>query len=248
MRIWFTAVILLALHPADTAAQAVRGRILDADSDIPISFAQVSLVNEEGKPVRSGLADDAGRFLLMSPTSGLFHLYAEGFGFLTGYEGPIELTPDDTLDVEIRLLASPLSMDPLEIRAEPKPRSLELVGYFDRKELGLGHFIDQDEIDQRSPRLLSDLFRTVPAFRLIPTGDPGGSVVLASRRMMTVASGLCLPGIYLDGIPQDPGRIDQVIDPFDVEAVEIYAGGAQVPAQYSGADSGCGVVLVWSRK
>jgi hypothetical protein len=35
--------------------------------------------------------------------------------------------------------------------------------------------------------------------------------------------------------------------PDNIEAIEVYNGVAQVPAQYGGAHSACGVVLIWLR-
>jgi hypothetical protein len=71
-----------------------------------------------------------------------------------------------------------------------------------------------------------------------------------------------MPPVFLDGMlvsqgsvmtgPVDqglPNRYD--IDSLrwqDVEAVEIYAGPAQVPPQYGGAHSACGIILFWTRK
>lgn len=61
------------------------------------------------------------------------------------------------------------------------------------------------------------------------------------------AGPICLPTLYIDGAPSDPGEIDMLVDPFEVEGIEFYSGGAQVPAQYGGSASACGVVLTWTR-
>jgi hypothetical protein len=44
------------------------------------------------------------------------------------------------------------------------------------------------------------------------------------------------------------GAIDDLVHPSLVEGIEAYSGISQLPAQYSGSESACGVVLVWTRR
>jgi hypothetical protein len=32
-----------------------------------------------------------------------------------------------------------------------------------------------------------------------------------------------------------------------VEAIEVYAGGAQVPAEFNRTSGGCGVIVIWTK-
>ena len=231
------------------AAQVVRGRVLDAAGGFPIPLAQANLVNEEGREVVETVANPNGRFLLEAPEAGPYYLYAEGMGYLASLEGPLFLGRGDTLDVEFRLQASPIPMDSILVRGERESHQMRMVGFYERKAMGLGTFIEREKIEERAPRQVTDLFMTVPGIRVVPKGGGLGRNVLASRRMTTFSTGLlCLPSLFIDGIPADPSDIDSLIDPLDVEAMEFYAGGAQTPAQYSGASAGCGVVLIWSRR
>jgi hypothetical protein len=50
----------------------------------------------------------------------------------------------------------------------------------------------------------------------------------------------------LDGLPIDTRDIDSIIQPEDVEGVEIYRGSTQIPAQYMNR-ANCGLVLIWTR-
>ena len=149
------------------------------------------------------------------------------------------------VEVDFFLVPSPLLLDPLVVEAETQPRRLRMLGFFERKRAGLGGFIEREEIERRDPRFLSDLFRTRPGFRVM--GGPGNAE-LVSRRTSSFLYGICKPIIYLDGLPMERGAIDNIIHPSLVEAIEIYSGISQLPAQYSGAESGCGVVLLWTRR
>jgi len=68
--------------------------------------------------------------------------------------------------------------------------------------------------------------------------------------------GKCQPSVVLDGVLLRAGGVgsrgdlslDDLISPFNVEAVEVYPGPEGVPIQYSGHMSPCGAIIVWSRR
>ena len=245
MRLLAVALGLCLTGTGPLSAQVVRGRILEAGENRPISMAAVSLLTKEAVEVTSTQTGEDGRFQLSSNTSSGFYLYVEALGFLPKLDGSLNLTEGDTVEIDVFLVPSPLPMEPLVVEAEARSRRLEMSGFFERKQAGLGGFIEREEIERRDPRFLSDLFRTRPGFRVV--GGPGNAE-LVSRRTSSFLYGNCKPIIYLDGLPMGTGAIDNIIPPSLVEAIEIYSGISQLPAQYSGAESGCGVVLLWTRR
>jgi hypothetical protein len=86
----------------------------------------------------------------------------------------------------------------------------------------------------------------------------GGLISMSDKR----ANFSCMPPVFLDGmlvssntpmtgLTERTGPVRYDIDSLhwqDIEAIEIYAGPAQVPPQYGGAHSACGVILFWTRK
>jgi len=66
----------------------------------------------------------------------------------------------------------------------------------------------------------------------------------------------CPVVFYLDGRPLNPGNnpsyasveMAYMLDAEDIEGVEFYAGPSSIPGQFTGADAGCGVVVVWTRR
>jgi hypothetical protein len=79
---------------------------------------------------------------------------------------------------------------------------------------------------------------------------------IASGRASTSISRAdwCWMDVYLDGQlvqshdhPDQARNLDQVALR-DVEAVEVYRGAAEVPTEYRGSTSACGVVLLWTRR
>jgi outer membrane cobalamin receptor len=122
--------------------------------------------------------------------------------------------------------------------------------------LGHGRFVLRSDIEERQPRRLSDLLRGMPGVRVFSDGWFSDIRLRASGVTGFNASQttMCLPPVRIDGIlvshgnagPGDRYNIDSLM-PHDVEAIEIYAGPAQVPAQFGGANSACGIVLIWTR-
>jgi hypothetical protein len=62
-------------------------------------------------------------------------------------------------------------------------------------------------------------------------------------------------GAAIDEMNRDDPRfpeptVDDVVDPRDIEAIEVYRSGADVPAQFGGMGpfTRCGVVVVWTRR
>ena len=248
MRLRILLAVLLLMPWGSAAAQVVRGRVLDTQGDLPVPLAEAILVTEAGEEVAKAIGNVNGRFHLSAPSPGSYFLYAEGLAYFSSVEGPLWLSEGDTLDVEFRLQASPFAMDSIRIEVEPQTHQMKMVGFYERKALGLGTFIEREEIVERDPWRITDLFRTVPGIRVVPMGGALGRNVLASGRMSSFATGLlCLPTLFIDGVPSDPGEIDMLVDPFEVEGIEFYSGGAQVPAQYGGSASACGVVSIWTR-
>jgi len=59
----------------------------------------------------------------------------------------------------------------------------------------------------------------------------------------------CMPRVFLDGnrMTYDGlNDINSIVSPDQVEAIETYVAG-NAPVEYTGGNSGCGVVLIWTR-
>ena len=243
-------LLLSVLFPGTVKAQSIMGNLLDAQSGQAIMLGYVGLLTEDGERVAWTLADESGFFRLDAPEPGSYMLYGESMGYRSSVEGPILLGEDQLVPAEFRLDPMPVVLDSLRVVAESKRLSLVLAGYYDREQVGLGHFIGPERILERfDARQISDFFWGVPGIRLMPASNMAGSGYVPLMRSAASLRGFCLPQVYLDGIPQ-PGAddLDNLIMPFDIEAIEVYRSPAEVPARYTSAGSNCGVILLWSRK
>lgn len=253
----FVVLFVVGTGGSPLRAQVLTGRLIELGSGLPIREGMVALVNLDGETIAATTTDEDGGFSVSPGQAGQYSVYAEAFGYFASVDGPTELTVGDTTAVQFSLERNPVILEPLDISAEPRNRLLELTGFYERKELNRGQFVERAEIEERSPRWLTDIFRTGTSFRVVPAQFAGntGGYTLVSRRFVSFQNrGYCGPMVYVNGIRS--GRtygtgttpLDQLLDPEEVEAIEAYSGISQVPERWRDSAAGCGVVLIWTRR
>jgi hypothetical protein len=246
-RLVILSLFLSVVLPLESMAQTLRGRVVDAGSAHAIAQATIRLVSLDGKPIAEVVSTDSGHFEILAPRSGRYNVEADRIEYVTMRGGPIRLLTESTAEVEIRLSIRAVALEPIEVKVEARKPSLVRAGFYDRQRTGLGTFIDEADIEARNARRTTDLFRAVAGVRVISDGR-NEHVVLRGGIGSSFTTPYCRPQIYLDGIHVEPFDLGREISPYDLEGIEIYRSAAQVPAQYGGANSSCGVILLWTRK
>lgn len=237
----FPALAFLAFA-APASAQTILGTLLDQQSGKPVRAGTMSLLSESDAQVAQAVTDSAGAFVLSAGRAGSYRLRAEHSGYSAAVSPALDLQAGDTVRVEFQLSTRQVVLSPLVVKGEPRRLDAALARFYDRaREKAFGTFITRDEIEKRHPIRTTDLLRTVPGVQLIPTRFGGRSVV----RMR----GGCVPAFYLDGMHVRLAgmTIDDLVQPLDLEGIEVYRTPAEVPGEY-GLDTGCGAVLVWTRR
>lgn len=248
-------VMITLATPA--AGQALAGRLLDASAGEPIALGRVTLVDIEGRPLVVTIADAEGYFLLTAPEAGEYWVNAQALFYWDFFDGPVSLGPADTLLVEFRLTPNPTQLEELVVEGERRPWRMVVGGYYDRKESGLGWYLDREKIERHAFRRITDVLFTVPGVRLYETGfgdrEPmfaraGGWGSLLDRGYGST----CFPRVFLDGMlwswgEQVPTDIDRLLHPDEVEAIEVYSSPMEVPGRFGGLGAQCGVIAVWRR-
>jgi hypothetical protein len=170
-----------------------------------------------------------------------------------------------TVRVSLILPSAPLTLDTVTVVANGGEKRLQYLadaGFYRRRQIGFGHFLTRADIDKLDPLIMSDLLHDMSGVR-VRCGDqqfgqgPGPHCAVTMRAAMTMFfRGTCQPSVVLDGGLLRAGGVgsrgdlglDDLINPFNVEAVEVYPGPEGVPVQYSGYLSPCGAIIVWSRR
>jgi len=249
-RVWGLVLGVLGLFAFTMATplsgQVLSGRLLDLDSGAPVSHGQVGLLNSRFEVLVSIQSDSAGNFRLAAPFHGEFYLYGMALGYQRTVAGPYTVTDSTANYFEFGLPPDPLEVEAIEVSATPLLFRLAAAGFYQRKAAGSGLFIDETEIADASPVLVSDLFRSRRGVRVRTGVGPSGSI----KQQVLFRRG-CMPRLYIDGILiRNAGGgplIDDLVSPGDISGIEAFRSPAEVPLQYGGTGAGCGVLLIWTK-
>jgi len=215
-----------------------------------------------GAAVRSGdgqtgtLTDTRGMFLLENLVPGQHVLEFSMIGY-TPRADTVRVSGGRVTNVRVSLSVDPVALDPIDVTVERRETKLQAVGFYDRRYAGFGKFIDRQQIENRGPAEVSDLFTGIPGVEVFP--DPFNGiekyVVLRHGRLHIPTPNSydrCFPRVYIDGLltgygGDEPTRLDQILIPGAIAGIEVYVSTAGLPPQYQGRGAQCGVILVWTR-
>jgi hypothetical protein len=247
------AAVLLLAGAAPAHAQVVRGRVIDNATGEPVSAAKVEAL-AAGRGSGSTRSEADGKFEVRLRAAGTFRLQTERSGYRPTVTGDIPVAVRETVYVEVKVAAAAMQLDPLRVTARvapPRRRTLELNGFYERERLGFGRFIRREDFETRSNLTTSQILARERGTIVVGSGPSEFIVFARSSSVGALRSPVakyCIPQLYLDGMKISSGRdLNEVVGPNQVEAVELYRSAAEIPVQYNGSDSACGVILVWTR-
>jgi hypothetical protein len=245
--------IALILVVTAIAATPAAARVAVAQAQVA---TLVGLVRDSsGHPVPSvevrlrgtetfAFTNDSGGFRLAGLPLGQVSLTARRLGFAPAtFPLTMRTGQRDSLVLTLTMLAATLPGVVVEDEAMTRSKRL-LSGFWNRRSQGFGHFMTRDEIEKRDAHELTDLVRMIPSAS-IQTRN-GRSVIRFPR---SGAGRLdCPPQYWVDGQRIENAAPDE-FPPMDIEALEIYAGPATIPAQYAPRTNSytCGAIIIWTR-
>jgi hypothetical protein len=249
-------VPLLGAFCAPLAAQTVRGRVTDTTSGAPVAQAAVSAVTAEGRAAGQARTDAEGKFSLPLRAAGTVRLRVDRTGFRQTVTDTVAVAAREIIDVELGVSVAPLTLAPLQVTARvapPRRRSLEMNGVYDRERTGGGHRLFREDIERHSNMSLGQVLARVQGTTRWQRGPFEFIVFTRSMETGTLQSApgrFCLPTLFIDGTRAAYGGsndINSLATPGQIEAVELYSSAANIPLQYNGSSSACGVILIWTR-
>ena len=257
------AVAIGTLLAVPLRAQAIRGRVLEAETEKPVPGARVTahLVNDSAGLL--AITDDDGHFELRLRMPGAYVVDVARLGYRPQHRGPLDLQTGQVISFDVVLPVVPLTLDPVTVQARVNATMLQQAGFYGRMRSDFGHFITRDQIETRRARRASDLLRAIPGVSIMPDRRFPGQVRIQMRGSHLADGGLCSPRVFVDGLvairgdarpPGLPGdqqnneeqrlygddprspepELDDVVRPNDIEAMEIYRSASQVPAEFGG--------------
>lgn len=221
-------------------AGGVRGTVQTVDGR-PLVNAIVGL-SATGLDTRT---DSAGRFLLTATPTGTWTLAVQALGYAPRQQS-VDIIPGDTV-AQVVALVRAQRMDTVQVRANAMSRTVlgrNLVAFEERRRMGFGRFLTQDDFATAEGRNMLDLLASrIPGVR---TGGTGRRTLVSSRGAISTSQPQCPIRVIFDGSPDaTPLNLDS-IEPATIAAAEYYTP-ATLPLQFSFGGSPCGTLLLWSR-
>lgn len=234
------AVAMMVVGAQTVTAQTIRGKVLEQITDRPVANAAVSLIAVPGAKVAETTTSSNGDFTLKAQAPGTFRLRAVVNGYRIAVSPAISLQKGDDVSFTWRIMPDTIYLQPVVVTANNRRSTSRLGGFYDRlnRHVG-GTFITRDDIDKRRPFRVTDLLATVPGLRLVP-GRFGDDVVATEG---------CRPAVYLDGVrfPLLGEKIDNIVNPQEIEGIEVYPHLAETPVEFQSAGQNCGAIAIWTR-
>jgi hypothetical protein len=206
--------------------------------------------NQTGQPVNGArvtlwgtgveaTANASGQYQFTALPEGTYTVEVRAVGFQP-HRAPTDLAASRDAVLDLTLTPLVTTVDTLRVRAN---RAVPLEEFERRRKLGFGHFLTEDDIKKKGPTYMGDIFRGLPGVVTMP-GQFGRDRVLVRGTGMT---GDCAPAIFLNGlyVNIEDGDLDNIINPKDVRAIELYSRIASIPLQFQ-TRNGCGSAVIWT--
>ena len=236
-----TFPVVLAAQEGVLGTGGIRGFIRDSSGlaiiGAQISFAGSSLIAE---------SDDSGRFQLAKVRPGMLSMRFRRLGYAPDTVDLLVLA-GKTIPLEVTLSRVVVSLTPVVISGRADLTGWR-AGFYQRRDVGTGHFFTSEDIEKRNPSMMSDMFRMIPGVTIMP--NPSG--IIRNQLRFRGARGGCAPLTWLDGSPLSAGEFDiDNLSPRSIEAFEVYTGSI-VPPRFSVPPGigprTCGAVVIWSKE
>ncbi len=220
--------------------QAVlTGRVVNGAGQ-PVVGARVDVLGTPG----AALTRENGEFSLSELPSGTQTVVVRQIGFAPE-EVAVELSTRAPQRVTVALTRAAQVLAPVTVTTNAADAGLEKVGFTQRKRSSGGYFITADDIAKRAPNLLTDVFRTVPSLRVVPSGNGSDYAIENARNPVNG----CVK-YYVDGAPWEAifgGDVDRLLPTWEIAAIEVY-NGANTPMQFQAPGaSNCASIVIWSK-
>lgn len=242
----FVILSFLILIHTNLDAKEVRGIVVDHVTEKPIDNCMVMLL--ERKTVYAfTITDSTGLFLFDNVELDRFYLRTKRMGYAEVMTGPLLMAKSDTLKIVIRLEFEGVVLDEIVVLGKRIEEMLMKNGFYERKEMGFGHYVTYKEIKNRSFDKVTNILQPIPG--IIITYNIYDREKRQFVTKITSKRNAGMPvNIYVDGFSiGEPMYLDS-LNPYDIAAVEYYPSSATAPSEFGGGWRPGGLLLIWTKR
>jgi hypothetical protein len=182
--------------------------------------------------------DSAGRFVFADLDAGVVEIEIRAVGYAPG-TWRASLKPHHVLTHDFELERLPVELPEVVVKGKGPLHVRRFADFERRRQAGMGAFLTEEHIERANTASLVDVLVTVRGVQ---------QVCLANQcvaKMVRSPPG-CYPQYFLDG-HESSAYFARLTPPQDVKGVEIYRGSSETPGEFQGSNSGCGVIVIWTK-
>lgn len=265
-------VVLGALSfPLVAGAQIiVRGVLYDDESGAPVRGTVMLVDPTKDQPVAYNPTDSLGQFSLQA-ASGTYQIAAIRPGYTSVLSVPVPFENGEQLTIRIPIAQSGDPQHRIGVverlkggqnatrAVEGNRRASVNDGFQSRRAAGTGLQYDRAHLERANVTTLGEFLQRVPGLNVQnPMSAASMQVSRGSSSSMVNSLGTltnCHVGWFVDGHRMDiGGRMDPATDALGamsldaIDAVEVFRGVSEMPAEFSAPDLECGAVAIWTRR
>jgi hypothetical protein len=248
----------------------VRGVLYDDETGAPVRGTVMLVDPTKDQPVAYNPTDSIGQFSLQA-ASGTYQIAAIRPGYTSVLSVPVPFENGEQLTIRIPIAQSGDPQHRIGVLERLKggqnvTRALEGnrrasvdEAYQRRRAAGTGLQYDRTHLEKSNVTTLGEFLQRVPGLNVQnPSSTASMQMSRGSSASMVNANGTmaaCHVGWFVDGHRMDiAGRFDAATDALGsmsldgIEAVEIFRGISEMPAEFATPDLGCGAVAIWTRR
>ena len=229
-------------------AQSVRaqsstklsGRVTDRSSGNGLANAELIRVSDS----RSFLTDTLGNYEIRDLSGGVFQFLVRAPQF-RAVTIIVELKSGEQLISSVILDSAALAqtLPEVAVTAEAHAFNYRLVDFERRRLHGYGQYRNEEELVKSGAYTLQDAVISMRGVNVdCSKTTPAGA---GCKIHMVRSPTNCQPEYIVDS------RLDNMFGPTtpirDIVALEVYTGPSDVPGEFAGHTSGCGVIVIWTR-
>ncbi len=249
-----TSAAAMPIHAQGIAV--LRGKVLNDANDNGVPGAEISI-----PALRlSATSDSAGGFTLLHVPMGRQIVWVRRVGFANSTT-VLTFAVNDTVEADFALVQTATTLPGVAVNAAAPPSLVGKLADFNRRRAaGLGSFLTRDQLEHQGNRRLSDVLRTFSGLEIIRQVSGQESYVSAGRSSQGV-SGIkasqgpppCPVAIVIDGGFVYRGNRGEAlfninaIDVTTLSGVEYYPSAAEIPQEFNGTRSACGLLVLWTK-